>query len=61
VINAGFGIKTPPGIYGATVVREALLHCSWSLRNSEVFIDAGARGSETREFRENNGHVIERV
>jgi hypothetical protein len=29
--------------------------------NSEVFIGAGTHGPETREFRDYNGHVIERV
>jgi hypothetical protein len=42
VVNAGFGIKTPPGIYGATVVREASLHSFWSLFVTQRFLSVQA-------------------
>ena len=56
MVVGGFDVKTPPGIYGATLVREVTLHFLVSL-----FTDAGAHDPKTREFRDYNGHVIKRV
>jgi len=61
MVVGGFDVKTPPGIYGATLVREATLHSFVVIWDSEVFTDAGVHAPETREFRDYNGHVIERA
>ena len=37
LVNTGFGNKTPPGIYGATLVREASLHSFWSVLVTQRF------------------------
>ena len=42
MVNAGFGIKTPPGIYGATLVRKALFVSFWSLFGTQRILPVQA-------------------